>query len=97
MTRQLTRRAMTLASAASASFLALGCKDDDFSCAQSPSLSAADKAARSALAYQDRVSDPARACQLCRQFVSGDRCGSCKVMAGPVHPLGTCKIFTGGG
>jgi hypothetical protein len=97
MTKQLSRRTMTLASAASASLLVLGCKEDDFSCAESPDLSEADKTVRSSLGYQDRASDPAQACKLCRQFASGDGCGSCKVMAGPVHPMGTCKIFMGEG
>lgn len=95
MAERLSRRTMALASAAGASFIFIGCKPHDFSCDESLHLSAADKEARRALNYQDRASEPSLACKLCRQFVAGDGCGSCKLMAGPVHPLGTCKIFTG--
>lgn len=91
----LTRRAMALASAAGASLLVLGCKEEDPSCNDSPDLTAANQAARNALAYQDRAADPSQACRLCRQFIAGDGCGRCKLMPGPTHPMGTCKIFTG--
>lgn len=46
-------------------------------------------------AYVDQSADPARKCALCAQYVPGapNACGSCKVVKGPIHPDGTCKLF----
>ena len=46
-------------------------------------------------AYVDLAPDPGKKCSLCVQFVPAapNACGSCKVVKGPIHPDGTCKLF----
>lgn len=46
-------------------------------------------------AYVDLAPDPAKKCALCAHFVPGppNACGGCKVVKGPIHPDGTCKLF----
>jgi hypothetical protein len=49
-----------------------------------------------AVAYTDAAIDPAKTCTRCQQFIappSGAGCGSCKVLKGPVHPNGGCRLF----
>jgi hypothetical protein len=50
---------------------------------------------RATLEYVDRGTDPLRACDKCMQFqpVAG-ACGGCKLVPGPIHPKGTCKVFS---
>jgi hypothetical protein len=83
--------------------LALGgaaaCKRETaaFSCAESAGLAPDEQSARATLAYVEPAADKARACASCQQFVpapSDGACGACKVLKGPVHPNGTCKVFT---
>jgi hypothetical protein len=72
-----------------------GCqKEKNLSCADDGALSEADRAARQAIEYQQSAPDPTRACERCVQWQeSSDGCGGCTVVAGPIHPLGTCKLF----
>jgi hypothetical protein len=57
-------------------------------------LSAEQQSARLALHYSDASADPARACHACRLYTGGqDACGTCTVVAGPVHPQGSCDAF----
>ena len=46
-------------------------------------------------AYVDLAPDPSKKCALCVQYVPGapNACGGCKVVKGPIHPDGTCKLF----
>jgi len=46
-------------------------------------------------AYVELAQDAAKKCSLCAQFVAGaaNACGSCKVVKGPIHPDGGCKLF----
>ncbi len=46
-------------------------------------------------AYVDLSPDPGKKCSLCVQFVPAapNACGGCKVVKGPIHPDGTCKLF----
>ena len=45
--------------------------------------------------YVDFSPDPGKKCSLCVQFVPAapNACGGCKVVKGPIHPDGTCKLF----
>ncbi len=52
--------------------------------------SAAMKISRAAVAYQDHPQGDKR-CGKCLQFVPPD---SCKLVDGPISPLGFCRIFT---
>lgn len=48
-----------------------------------------------AAAYTEPSMDASKHCADCVQFVPGasDGCGTCKVVKGPIHPKGTCKLF----
>jgi len=73
----------------------LGCGKKELTCTDTSGLSADEAAARKTLDYADKTPDPAKNCANCLQFVKGepDKCGSCKVLKGPVHPAGYCKVW----
>lgn len=70
----------------------LGC-EKKFACSGS-GLSPADVESRARFAYVDGSSDISRMCEDCSHFAPGDACGTCKVLPGPVHPQGTCTLFS---
>lgn len=73
-------------------------KQREFSCASTEGLSSDEAAARQALGYVDRTPHRQQTCERCRHWVSADDgCGGCKIMKGPVHPLGYCNAFTPSG
>lgn len=73
---------------------ATACQMKRFTCSDESALDDAQKAARKALAYSDVSSDKNKLCKDCVQWVPlGDECGNCKVLAGTVHPAGTCNLF----
>ncbi len=77
-----------------------GCKSAAaFSCTDGKGLSAEDTAARAAMEYVDQARDPAKPCARCVQWVAAasDGCGGCKVLKGPIHPNGGCKLFAARG
>ena len=68
-----------------------------FTCVDVVALAPEEASARSTLAYVEPAADGARACTACQQYVPASAegaCGTCKVLKGPVHPGGTCKVFT---
>jgi hypothetical protein len=70
------------------------CQMKRFTCSDETSLDETQKATRKSLAYTDVSSDKNKLCKDCVQWVPlGDECGNCKVLAGPVHPAGTCNLF----
>jgi hypothetical protein len=65
-------------------------------CETDPQQTEADIRMRATLEYVDMASDAKKACDVCRQFVpapQADSCGTCKLVRGPIHPKGTCKVF----
>jgi len=46
-------------------------------------------------AYVDLAPDASKKCALCVQYIPAapNACGGCKVVKGPIHPDGTCKLF----
>lgn len=63
-------------------------------CTDLSGLVEADRTAREGVAYADRVADAAKQCDACRYYVpAAEGCGGCKLVRGPVHPLGTCRVF----
>lgn len=46
-------------------------------------------------AYSEPSMDAAKNCVLCAQYVPAapNACGGCKVIKGPIHPEGSCKLF----
>jgi hypothetical protein len=79
-----------------------GCKSGSVPslCEDTTGLTEEERGGRTALAYVDRSGDPNKACQGCQQWVAATRdgaCGSCKLLKGPIHPLGGCKAFAAKG
>lgn len=96
MARSIPRRQL-LGVSGSVLLMLEACKDVPVSCTDVSDLSAADVDLRKTLEYVDRTPVSAKACDSCAQWIappSRDTCGGCKVMKGPVHPQGYCKIFT---
>jgi hypothetical protein len=51
---------------------------------------------RSALAYVDTTTEPEKSCLKCFLYLPPkveESCGTCKVVRGPIHPNGTCRVF----
>jgi hypothetical protein len=66
-------------------------------CSSEDGLSDGEKAERAAMAYVDVASDRTRMCESCQQWLppaESAHCGACKVMKGPIHPRGSCKVFS---
>jgi hypothetical protein len=66
-------------------------------CLDITGLAPDDAQARAALGYAEPGADRAKDCASCQQYVapsSDGACGSCKLLKGPIHPNGTCKVFT---
>jgi hypothetical protein len=65
------------------------------SCTDTSKLSPSDVQVRTSLAYSDASVDPARTCAACQQFLAEDTapCGGCKVLRGPISPMGTCRAL----
>jgi hypothetical protein len=94
----MTRRSLLTASAAALGLVgASGCKKvGPASCADVSSLTPEERQVRTTLGYVDRTPVPGKPCIKCVQYVpadSSDQCGGCKVMKGPVHPAGYCRVF----
>jgi hypothetical protein len=94
----MTRRSLLSASAAALGLVgASGCKRaSPASCTDVSSLTPEERNVRTSLGYADRTPVPGKPCIKCVQYVappSSDQCGACKVMKGPVHPAGYCRVF----
>jgi hypothetical protein len=66
------------------------------SCEGIAALSPADVQLRSTLGYVDTTPQPDRPCTACTLYVPPQAegvCGLCKVVRGPIHPNGTCRVF----
>ncbi len=98
MPRTVSRRDALLGGAAITSSIVVGCKRSRTipTCTDVQGLSAEAMNARTVLSYQDRAGTPDRACEKCVQWVEAKadgQCGGCKVLAGPISPAGSCKVF----
>jgi hypothetical protein len=91
----VTRRRFLRGSAVSA-LVVLGCRKPEYTCDDTTGLAETDVATRQRVGYVDRSPDPARACDACEQWQAGPRgaCGTCQLVRGPIHPLGTCHLFS---
>ncbi len=93
-------RRRTLLVSLGGALVASGCKRAagvPATCPETPQLPEAEHATRAALGYVEHSPDPSKACQACQQWVaatSEGACGGCKLLKGPIHPEGTCKVFT---
>lgn len=97
MTPRTIPRRQLLGVSGSVLLLLDACKEDPSSCTDVRGLSETDVGLRKTLEYVDRTPVAAQTCAGCVQWIapaSSDACGGCKVMKGPVHPEGYCKVFT---
>lgn len=63
-------------------------------CSDTSGLAAPDAQMRRDQNYLDTSPDPAKACDLCEQWVPADKgCGGCKVLKGTINPKGSCNLF----
>jgi hypothetical protein len=74
-----------------------GCKNSSpSSCNDTSKLAPDDLTARTAVAYLDKSPEPGKVCLKCIQYIaapSADQCGGCKVIKGPIHPNGWCRVY----
>jgi hypothetical protein len=93
--RQLLRSVIALPVIAALPTALSACGGGVPRCTDESSLSSADRDARRGARYEERASDPARACSGCTFFTSAgaEACGSCSVVRGPINPGGTCTLF----
>ena len=93
----VTRRQLLVMAGGAAALALPACgKKLPSSCTDTTGLSPDELQARSALAYVDATTQPGKTCETCQQYVgpkTEGACGSCKVLKGPVHPNGNCKVF----
>jgi hypothetical protein len=94
----MNRRALlgTAVTALAALTGAAACRKKPLVCDGLPGLAPADLQLRTTLQYLDTTPVPDRACVNCTLYVAAPedgQCGTCKVVKGPIHPNGTCKIF----
>jgi hypothetical protein len=71
-------------------------KEKALVCDGLPGLEPADVQLRTTLEYKDKSPLPERECVACSLYLpapAAGTCGKCKVVKGPIHPQGTCKIF----
>lgn len=94
----VTRRSLLVHGASGMALLgAAACGKGPSFCNDVSSLSAEQRTARTALAYEDATPQPGKTCVKCGQYVPAEKvsdCGRCKVLPGPVHPNGYCLAYT---
>jgi hypothetical protein len=95
---QVSRRHLILLGASTLTLLAsASCmKKEPSSCTDVSGLSPAEVGVRTSLEYQDHSPHPDKRCDNCMQYTvapAADQCGGCKVMKGPIHPKGYCKVW----
>ena len=74
----------------------MACKEEQLKCDNVGGLAPADIEARKNLQYKERADTPEQACKKCSQYLpaEGSGCATCRVVRGPIHPDGWCKVFT---
>lgn len=73
-----------------------GCNKEPASCTDVSGLSPEDIQARVTLEYVDKSPDRSKPCEKCQQWVEpteSGACGGCRVLKGPIHPKGYCKVY----
>ncbi len=67
---------------------------DSFTCDDVSGLDDTQRATRTSLQYSDTTADEAKRCDACQLYTAAaSGCGTCSVVAGPIHPAGTCASF----
>lgn len=88
-------RTVSLTVLAAGAWGTLGCSKKELTCVDTTGLTPDEITARTTLGYVDKTPEPAKLCSNCIQYVPAapDKCGGCKVLKGPVHPSGYCKVW----
>ncbi len=71
-------------------------RQQPFTCTDVSALNPEQLGIRDKLNYRDKAPKAELACEVCTQYLpppGGEGCGGCKVMPGPTHPHGSCKVF----
>jgi hypothetical protein len=88
----LSRRLLLLHGASLLGVLgAAACKKGPQSCTDVSKLTS------TTLGYEDFSREAGKTCVKCSQYTeppAADQCGGCKVLPGPVHPNGYCRVFS---
>lgn len=90
------RRKLFVLAAAGVAMIQACKRDEPASCIHVMGLAEADITLRRTLEYVDRSPVPDQTCERCVQWIAAaesGQCGGCKIMKGPVHPQGYCKVF----
>ncbi len=67
-------------------------------CSDSPGLVLADRSLRQSLGYVEQSPLAEQRCSGCAQYIGGTlSCGTCKLLKGPIHPAGYCKVWAAKG
>ena len=95
MSHEPNARRVFLTGSAALALSLLGCGKKPLECSGEAELPESARNARKSAGYIDRSPDLKRACKECQQWeaLGTDRCGSCKLLRGPIHPAGTCRLF----
>lgn len=74
-----------------------------YSCCDPAALSDEDRQQRGALGYVESSPVPGQDCAGCHQFIAAPSpgpprpldgaCGGCRLLKGPIHPRGYCRVF----
>jgi hypothetical protein len=95
ISRRSALGALALPLAVTVPMALLGCSKE-LKCDDTSALPPDAKKARVEVAgYVERSTDVMKTCERCTHFAvgGGDQCGTCKIVEGPIHPKGTCKLF----
>jgi hypothetical protein len=102
MDDKISRRSLLQRTAALGTFSAFGAvscgkrESAALVCTDTTGLSPADLSVRTVLAYVDVSTTPGKTCSTCQQFVPSPvprSCGTCKILKGPINPIGNCKSY----
>lgn len=97
--REVTRRALRVLGVAWVAPAALACseepREEALRCDDTTGLAQGVIATRRAQHYVDEAPSEAERCDNCRYFQPGaaGRCGTCRVLEGPIHPEGYCDLW----
>ncbi|MGC4070568.1 MAG: hypothetical protein QM784_39050 [Polyangiaceae bacterium] len=97
-TQVRTRRDFIIGSIAAGAWM-LGCKKQPVTCDDDAELDPFELEARRRAGYVEHTANETRNCRACQYWVrsSSAGCGSCKLLRGPIHPEGTCRLFVTSG
>jgi hypothetical protein len=94
--RSLLSSALSIAAVGTAADSLLACSKSAPLCSDPAHLTDAENSLRTSLNYQEHSGQDGQACAGCA-FFQADKdslCGTCKLLKGPVNPLGRCDSWS---